>query len=174
MGYNIEVMNGLNFQYDGLYEFRKIYPFLSNLFEEKLNYDVTIEKSEEEIKDDGEKYFFIKFKIESEYNDYLSSMTKFILKLSGYEEMVELNGVKKNLINGRVDLLLGKSIISKEGHSRKKRTAFTIFLDDINAHYFKKSEIGDFKNILKKDWEKSKVELQKYFSIYENMLGGEK
>ena len=171
MVYNFPILSNKEFLYEGYFEFRKIYPFINNYFENERNYDNTIEKTEEKNLEDGEMYYYIKFVEENEYNDFLNGHMKFTLILDGIEEIVEINDEKKRLMKGKLKLKLSKIIIDKEVHSEKSRTNFSWFLKDINKYYFKNDEIEDFTKILKKDWKDLKIELKRFLGTYENILG---
>lgn len=129
MGDKISVISEKAYTFEGIFNLKETYLFLKDYIENNMCYDVT-EKEYEEKNTPPSYKIVSNLEIEKYLNDNFHIVIKGKLTLSGKDVEVEINGIKKKMVQGVGNIVLNSYIVP-QGDVDPETSPFASFLNQI-------------------------------------------
>ncbi len=146
----IPVGNEKIIEHEGYFDYDVLLEHLLGPIESEKYYDVTDNYRKRKIADDGTITYDTHAGLDLEYTDYLKGIIDLEIFGEGIPEVVNIEGIPKKLIKGKVKLVI-KSYIEPDWLEKMGRFPFIVFMNLIKERLFTKTKIEKLTKQIMKD-----------------------
>jgi hypothetical protein len=164
MAERMTIIDGEKVSYKGLFDFKELYNVIDAFLWQK-GFDKRIRKNEEQVSTDG-KYVNVIMQPWKKITEYIKHEIKMVITVHhAKDEIREIDGVKKKLTNGVVEITFyGFLVTDYEGRWEQRAEYF--FLRTIFDTFIYKMQNQNSSSMLKTDVKMLKGEIEAFLNLH--------
>ena len=164
MAERMTIIDGEKVAYKGLFDFKELYNVIDAFLWQK-GFDKRVRKNEEQVSTDG-KFISVVLQPWKRITEYIKHEIKIVISVHhAKEEIREIDGVKKKLTNGVVEMTFFAYLVTDyEGRWENRPEYF--FLRTIFDKFVYKMQTGSSTGMLKADVKMLKGETEAFLNLH--------